>query len=407
MKKSILTCAQNLINQGRLQEAAHALEFLLTNFPDDYSSRFALAQIYIRLKENNFRAKAREHLEKLIPIVSSDSLAQVLRLIIFNVYLTNGPVNKARELIEKYHTFFSENDLYLIRNKIEELDNYTKIKIGGARRSVMPENISDFEIFENAVDRFIFNDFKEKCPKLKSTSKFFTFGSCFAGNVAREMRRQGIEAESFWVGEEVNTTFSNVNLVKYILGDKEPHYEYYKSLLKNLDVIELKNKLINSDAVIFTLGVSPAFFNANNEYVPHSTRNLKNILQNKDISYRMSSVSENLSNLDLLKLILLDNTAVKRVFLTVSPVPIAASLISSATPVDDSESKSILRSAAGEACRSSPDFFIYFPSYEAFRWLPCFRNQPGFGMDDGSTRHVNTDMVSKVVLSFIEAAGLK
>jgi hypothetical protein len=77
-------------------------------------------------------------------------------------------------------------------------------------------------------------------------------------------------------------------------------------------------------------------------------------------------------------------------------VPLNASLLTSSTIVDDSESKSILRSAAGIVSRTDPDFFIYFPSFEAFRWLPCFNNYSGFGEDDDNTRHANESMVKIV-----------
>lgn len=99
------------------------------------------------------------------------------------------------------------------------------------------------------------------------------------------------------------------------------------------------------------------------------------------------------------------HTRVRNVVLTVSPVPLAASLHSSAAAVDDSESKSILRSAAGFVCRRNAELFTYFPSYEAFRWLPCFRDEAAFGADDGSLRHANGDMVDRVVALFIESAG--
>ncbi len=407
MRKEIINQAQKLIDQNKLSEAAHALEFLLTIEPKDVGARFALAQIYIKLKENNFRAKARDHLEFLISITEGESLKGVLKLLIFNVYLTNGPISKAKQILESHGHLFSKDEAEFITLKSEELNHYIDLNNSSSRRSTLPLNISDIEVFDHAVKNYIFNEFTENASKSKKISKFFTFGSCFAGNVAREMKKKGIDVESFWVGEEVNTTFSNINLIKYILNHKTEYTDYYQTLLANTDINLLKNKLKESEAVIFTLGVAPAFFNNTGEYIPHSPSNLKNLLRNKDAEYRMSSVAENLNKLMELKTILQNETSVNKIFLTVSPVPMSASLMSRSTAVDDMESKAILRTVAGEICRKHSDYFTYFPSFEVFRWLPCFRNYSAFGLEDGSVRHVNSDMVASVVSEFINAIASK
>ncbi len=405
MRKTIINEAQKLINLNKLEEASHALEFLLTTEPKDIGTRFALAQIYITLKENNFRAKARHHLEYLVTITEGDSLKKILKLLIFNVYLTNGPVFKAKNTIDVYGELFSEEEVKFINLKTEELNLYIEKNNVTSQRSILPPNISDLEFFDHAVKNFIFNQFNENTKRSNKISKFFTFGSCFAGNVAREMKRKGIDVESFWVGEEINTVFSNINLIKFILGIETPYLEYYQELLANSDVKTLKEKLKKSEAVIFTLGVAPAFFNSAGEYVPHAPSNLKNLLRSKDADYRMSTVAENFNKLVELKKILQNETSVSKVFLTVSPVPMSASLMSRSTAVDDTESKAILRTVAGEICRKHSDYFTYFPSFEVFRWLPCFRNYSAFGLEDGSTRHANSDMVSLVVEEFINATA--
>jgi hypothetical protein len=47
--------------------------------------------------------------------------------------------------------------------------------------------------------------------------------------------------------------------------------------------------------------------------------------------------------------------------------------------------------------------FTYFPSFEAFRWLPCFQDQSAFGRDDGGLRHANSDIVDQVVAIFMDS----
>lgn len=403
MREKVVEIVRDLSSQHRFQEAAVALEFLLILDAEDYKSRFALAKLYINLKENHFRAKARHHLETVLPYLNGESLEVALRLLVFNVYLSHGPISKVKKILEKYSNEFNQDELNFINEKLDGLNDCAKVKIRSIRQSVLPEQISYFNNFEDSVDNIIFNQFYETVSGLKKPSKFFTFGSCFAGNVALEMKKRRIDVESFCVGEEVNTTFSNVNLLNHILGNATSYAKYYDDLLNKSDINYLRKRLINSDAMIFTLGVAPAFFGRDGEFIPHSSSNLKSLIKESNATYRISTVQENVEKLIQLKSLLQEKTAINKIFLTVSPIPISDSLLSRSIAVDDAESKSILRVAAGEICRNYSEYFIYFPSFEVFRWLACFRDQSGFGLDDGVARHANSDMVEKVVSAFLNA----
>jgi tetratricopeptide (TPR) repeat protein len=390
------------IKNGKIEHATKILEYILIIEPRRLDLRLNLAILYIKLKENNFRSKARSHLEYIIPRAKGEILKNSLKILLNNVYLTNGPISKVKEYIKKYEEDFDPYELSLIISKLKENDLFLVDNNKKNKRSKLPDRVNEFVFFDSAIEKYIFSEFNEQVKKLDKPTKFFTFGSCFAGNVAREMKKQGIDVGNFWVGEDINTTFSNVNLIKYILGLKVDHEDYYKTILTNQNIITLKSELTSCDSIIFTLGVSPAFFDLNGNYIPHSPSNIKNIVRSTNNSYRMSTINENFEKLEELMNIIKKHTSVKNLFLTVSPVPMAASLISQSTPVDDMESKSILRTVAGKICREYPDFYIYFPSYEVFRWLPCFRQESAFGSDDGDTRHTNQEMVSKVVATFIK-----
>lgn len=216
MRNEIIDKAQKFINNNEYLNASYALEFLLNIYPNDVESRLVLAKIYIILKENIYRSKARAHLEFLIPITKDETLKKVLKLIITNVYLTNGPILNAKKIIDEYYYIFNQNELKVINTKISELNRYIGLDKSSTRSSTLPQNISEFNNFDYAAKNFIFKEFFEMASKHQRISRFFTFGSCFAGNVAREMKKKKINVESFWVGEEVNTTFSNLNLINYI-----------------------------------------------------------------------------------------------------------------------------------------------------------------------------------------------
>ena len=404
MRDFILNKAADLIGTNDLEKSAHALEFLLIIEPNNHELKFSLAQIYIALKENYYRAKAKVILESLVPKTDGELRKKIIRLLITKVYLTHGPISSAADILKKYDPLFNSTEKELFLGEIEKVDRYTRRNSINSRFSKMPDQIAAFDIIEHSITNLVMREFSRGEKSIQRYNKFFTFGSCFASHVARVMKARDIDVSTFWVGEEVNTSFSNLNLINFILGNDIKNYDYYKTVLGDNNKPSLSESLKNSEAVIFTLGVAPAFFNNQGEYVPHNPSQLKNLLSGSNVRYRMSTVKENVDCLSELKRVLTEATSVNHVFLTVSPVPMAASLLSLSNAVDDSESKSILRTAAGEICRQDPEFFTYFPSFEVFRWLPCFRNEAGFGLDDGSSRHPNSDAVAIVVSEFISKA---
>lgn len=403
---SLSELVQQLLNGGRRLDAAHALETLLLVSGDNPANRLVLARIYVVLKENHFRARARRHLEW---IVEHDAPPQVLRdaasLLVKNVYLTNGPVEKAASLVGSRPEWFTEPDLVSIRAQIDTMDGYLKLGRADRRRSSPPLEVAEVENTDFALKAFIFKEFKAQAADKDVSGSFFTFGSCFARNVARAMSAAGLAVDSFWVGEEVNTTFSNLNLLRFILGEPTEHGDYYATILQGQDIGRLRASLKSADNVVYTLGVAPAFFAGDGRYIPHHPGNLRALIRDKDAEYRFSTVEENVRELRLMEELLTQHSHARNVFLTVSPVPLAASLLSSSASVDDSESKAILRAAAGIVCRERPERFTYYPSFEAFRWLPCFQDRSAFGADDGSFRHANTHLVENVVSIFLESTA--
>jgi hypothetical protein len=395
----IIDLANELIANKKYIESTHVIETILIHNPSNNYIRLNLAQIYIKLKENSYRMRAKFHLEYIInSSIEFEDIKEVVSILMFNVYLTHGGNDEATVLLNKFSQFFTGEQISFINTNLKVSTNLLNNK----NSSVLPNKASLFDNFDYAFNNYIINQFSKTTKRKLINKKFFTYGSCFAGNVAREMKARGICINSFFVGEEVNTTFSNVNLLKYIFDQNLSNIDYYQKLLLSHDINLIKSNLITSEILIFTLGVAPAFFDNNKNYYPHSPDNLKSILRNNNVKYRFSTVDENIEELMKLKKLLIEFTNIRYVFLTVSPVPLNASLLTSSTIVDDSESKSILRSSAGIVSRTDPDFFIYFPSFEAFRWLPCFNNYSGFGEDDDNTRHANESMVKIVVNGFLK-----
>lgn len=382
------------LDAARLYEAAIILDPVRTA-----GIRPRVANAYYLLRDPPYRARAREHLEIYMQTVA-DPRADVVRFLILNIYLANGPREKAVETFAAWRHILPPDDVAALeaRFRVEsDYDGEISGRTGIKRTGAMPGNVDDFETPDVAFDQLL----ADNGPKpLLTDAKIFTFGSCFAGNVARTLQAEGFDVGSFWVGEEANTTFSNANLVTAILGEAVPHKNYYDRLLLHSDVDALRTGLLSADVLIYTLGLAPAFFDAENAYVPHSAGNYRALTKDAEVNYRFSTVEENLVSLNAILETVKRATRVKTFILTVSPVPLANSLGQQSAICADTESKAILRTAAGAFARQHPDDVIYFPSFEYFRWLPCFTQGRAFGDDDGSTRHPNDQMVKDIIQRF-------
>jgi hypothetical protein len=395
-----------LLDQKSFKEASYLLETVLIMNPKGGAHlNILLAEVYIILKENYYRFRARQLLEAYLDNELNPD-PKAVKLLIFNVYLTNGPVDKASEYSQKFKSQLSEEEFNLINKKLSEV-NELEISLNQQSNSKVPigrfpDQIDEFQNLQKLIEVQCLNGSPDL--KILNNSKIFTFGSCFARNVGRVLKDKYFNVNDFFIGEEVNTTFSNLNIIKYILfNNLENHKDYYQNLLQHINVDKIRQQFKESEIFIYTAGVASAFFNKKNKsYIPHSPANFKKIINNKDYEHRYSTVDENILNLEETLKLLREECNFKHLFVTISPIPLSASIGNNSAVIADMESKSILRNAVGIFSRSNTLDVTYFPSFEVFRFLPCFRNESAFGLDDGSSRHPNYNYISTVIDLFIK-----
>ncbi len=364
--------------------------------------RLKLSSLYFQLKEHSYRAIARDHLEFYMSR-TPDPSADVVRFLLSNVYLAIGPAQKAVDLFEAHGHRLSEETHAVIGARVQALTGYARdvaAASGAKKTSKMIEAIDAFDDIDMIIDKYLLADNPRR--SILESEKIFTFGSCFARNVARVLAAKHFDVDSFWVGEEVNTSFSNFNLMKMILGHETPHPEYYKAVLEGLDIARLRECLKNSGVVIYTLGLGSAFFSKEGDYVPHRAGNYRSLSKSQEVDYRFSTVDENVRSLNDILAMVRSETKAKTFVVTVSPVPLAVSVGQNSPICADAEGKAILRAAAGQFARAHPETVIYYPSFEFFRWMPCFTRQRAFGDDDGAVRHPNSVMVEKIIETFVD-----
>ena len=246
---------------------------------------------------------------------------------------------------------------------------------------------------------------------IRPETVFLTLGSCFAQNLAQRLRAQGYTAHSEEIGEEVNSTYANRCLLRWLeSGPLDDTTRAVDTAFGPAIRERLRRGFAASDVVVLTLGVAANFFGPDGKFafIQQRSRTSDEALAN--LTMRTSTVAENVENIEWV----ID--AIRRlagpevtIVLTLSPVPLGGTTEFDSAIVADCLSKSTLRVACHEAIAARADErLIYWPSFEIVRWLgPHFGSDvPSvYGADDGNTRHVSTWMIDLIIGLFLETHG--
>ncbi|WP_109095181.1 GSCFA domain-containing protein [Azospirillum sp. TSH64] len=261
------------------------------------------------------------------------------------------------------------------------------------------------ENFVNVIRKHVANEFFHSPPILGREAHFVTFGSCFAGNVAAELKRHGRSVWHLPIGEDINNTFTNRIFFEWASGTinlDEKSSENLKSLL-GLSQAQTIEQLKKADCFIYTLGLGAAFFDAEfggNAVIPNSTWVGSRILS-ESYTFRTTGVDENVQNImEIIRLIRIINPDVK-IVLTLSPIPLLVSFERASAVLADCVSKSILRVAVHEVMKKNLQNVYYWPSFEVVRWIYPHIGQV-YGNDDGVSRHVSSEVISSIIDVFLE-----
>lgn len=111
----------------------------------------------------------------------------------------------------------------------------------------------------------------------------------------------------------------------------------------------------------------------------------------------LTSVSENVENLERFYRVLREHNPMVQLVLSLSPVPMTATFRKMSAVVADTMSKAVLRVAIDEFCRGHPEV-IYFPSYE---YVMRLADDP-FKED---RRHVKSEVVDRLMRMFMTRFG--
>ena len=121
----------------------------------------------------------------------------------------------------------------------------------------------------------------------------------------------------------------------------------------------------------------------------------------KETDFYLSTFEDNLNNLRAALKLLFSHYADRQVVLSVSPVPLGGTYREEDVYVANTESKAILRAAAGQIAREFESVH-YFPSYEICKYLEIFSKTTIYKDD---MRHVKPEVVTEIMNTFLKLSS--
>lgn len=265
------------------------------------------------------------------------------------------------------------------------VEGHNVANLGGDASEVKRYKVAIMRTHEEFASRAAFTlGSRRGILKGKEASKIVTFGSCFAVNVGEQLQRQGFDVYTMLVAEDVNSTFNNLLMLKWLFLGERSNVADELAAIDGMDFALLREKLTAADEIILTLG---NIFHLENAGVP--------TLQ--DGAVVVESIADTAECLDGIFSLLTTHTKAS-IIVSVSPVPISGyrgSEFASAVEADCA-SKSQLRAVLNETLRKYKGV-VYMPTFEIFRWLAGHQVGPMYGVDDQNSRHISRAHVAMVM----------
>lgn len=310
------------------------------------------------------------------------------------------------------------------------------------------------EAYPHCTDEFGFgSDFLDSVfgsqtqPLIGKDTKIFTFGSCFAQNIAHYLKGKGYDITPFVQVEDLNSPFSNAIMLTACTAPEDERRRYISYWLKALypnekdvsaevtqamaQLDDLRARIATSDFLIITSGnildyflsaaqdaptlggiVAPKFLSLSFKDDVLVRGSQTQSLKNLGATFRLGSYQETKEAVEALYRAIRSINPHAHLLITLSPIPID-SAIGVATPRKmgaielDCISKSTLRTVLHEFTLSHPEDknLVYFPSFEVIRWVAPNLPIPAFGQEDANARHVSQQILAGVYEYFLHKFG--
>ena len=294
----------------------------------------------------------------------------------------------------------------LTRQMLHELESLDAKKVSAIRRAKWPPSVAEFSDLRRIVKKHVVNGYDSQGFVLEPGMSVLTQGSCFARNLAIGFGRYPLNVSNIPLGEEHNSTFANAIVLRWLLeGVSDDETRIAGANIGESKREEYLQSIKTADLYVFTLGVAPVFFDRKTGkfQMPSATTTSAFHLA-RNCAFRTTTVSENLDNLSYIVDAVKSVNPKAKIVITVSPVPLNTTLEMPSAVIADCVSKSTLRVVAHELTEMYKSQVLYWPSFEIVRWLSAHHGIV-FGGDDGSSFHVNREVIETIIDSFVDVFG--
>ncbi|WOT06300.1 GSCFA domain-containing protein [Shewanella youngdeokensis] len=276
--------------------------------------------------------------------------------------------------------------------------------------SLYPSNNQDFLDVQSCISQHLLSGDLPTKPVLTAEQNVITIGSCFAAELRHFLDEAGLSSNSFWIPSGLNNTFALKDFLSWVVTGKETAtgYRYQRNNDGSIDdwAPEYERefylqKLINASSFVFTIGLAEIWEDTISKKV--FWRGIPDdIFDEQRHFFRLSTVEENVDNLNCIISLLQSINPKCSIVFTLSPVPLKASFQDTSCMISDCVSKSVLRVALHQVISEKHPNIYYWPSFEIIKWLGCHLPYPVYGTDDKVVRHVSRYMVLQILSSFTE-----
>jgi hypothetical protein len=198
-----------------------------------------------------------------------------------------------------------------------------------------------------------------------------------------------IEAYSSVISEDINCPINNLLLLKWVFRNEECGLiNDLKEFNPDIDRLDLFKKFKDANHIVLTLGASFFLIKNQEEITLKPSSNTKYTFQN------ISSLKQSISQ--IIELINAVNNKAN-IIISVSPIPLRATLDGRDPVSANVASKSALRAAIEELIIEAKLSFTYLPIYDAVIGLSPYMSMAAFGTDDGEPRHLNGEIINSIM----------
>jgi hypothetical protein len=276
------------------------------------------------------------------------------------------------------------------------------------RMNLFPREMADFDDLPKLVERYVLKGWMPKEKPFKAGANLLTLGSCFAEELRKYLAEHDKQSKLIFVPPGLNNTYALRQFIEWSLTGNASSDAYWYDEHKEGGAVKwmpeaeqqsYKATFENADGFVLTIGLAEVWSDRKTggvfwRGVP------KALFDENRHECRLTTTAENEENLAEIVRLLNHHCGEKPIIVTLSPVPLKATIRDVSCITADCVSKSILRVAIDGLMRRNLPNVHYWPSFEIVKWLGCHLPVAMYG-DDGNTRHVSRRAVELILDRFI------